>query len=215
MITAVPAIGCMPLLRHQHPNKTGECIDGANYWANKYNQGLQSMLQSLKSNLNDFHYSYFDTYNYLLSIIQNPSTHGMYTLFLVKLFAYVILLVRFVYSVWFKDYCTEMEFIKYTLFGSSCDLPCFYAKKKIVRWWNFWVLMAGFKEVKAACCGLGRLNAELPCTPISIYCSERSDYIFWDRYHPTEMAASVLANAVFSGSQEYVNPVNLNQLVSM
>ncbi|XP_031114635.1 GDSL esterase/lipase At5g55050 [Ipomoea triloba] len=148
VIPAVPAIGCMPLLRHQHPNKTGECLDGANYWANKYNQGLQSMLQSLKSSLNDFNYSYFDTYNYLLTIIQNPSTYG-------------------------------------------------------------------FKEVKAACCGLGRLNAEIPCTPISIYCSNRSDYIFWDRYHPTEAAASVLASAVFSGSKQYANPVNLNQLISL
>ncbi|KAM7252532.1 hypothetical protein ACFE04_024415 [Oxalis oulophora] len=55
----------------------------------------------------------------------------------------------------------------------------------------------GFREVKEACCGLGNLNAEIHCIPISNYCSNRSDYLFWDKYHPTEKACKYLARAFF------------------
>ncbi|XP_078448205.1 GDSL esterase/lipase At5g55050-like [Wolffia australiana] len=34
----------------------------------------------------------------------------------------------------------------------------------------------GFKEVIAACCGSGKLNAESDCTPNSTYCSNRNEY---------------------------------------
>lgn len=72
----------------------------------------------------------------------------------------------------------------------------------------------GFKEVKAACCGLGNLNADFPCLPISTYCSNRKDHVFWDLYHPTEAAASIVVQNIFNGTQEYTFPVNLRQLVA-
>ncbi|XP_042485218.1 GDSL esterase/lipase At5g55050 [Macadamia integrifolia] len=73
----------------------------------------------------------------------------------------------------------------------------------------------GFKEVKAACCGLGELNAKVPCLPVASYCSNRGDHIFWDLYHPTEAAYRIFVDNVFDGSQPYVYPINGRQLAIM
>uniref|UniRef100_A0ACD5YAZ7 Uncharacterized protein n=1 Tax=Avena sativa TaxID=4498 RepID=A0ACD5YAZ7_AVESA len=70
----------------------------------------------------------------------------------------------------------------------------------------------GFAEAKAACCGLGDLNAKIACTPVSHYCSNRSDHVFWDFYHPTEATAQKLANIAFDGSAPFVFPINIGQL---
>lgn len=141
----IGAVGCCPSQRDK--NKTEACNEEANFWASKYNQGLQSVLQEYKTELKDFQYTYFDTYNVLLSLIQQPATYG-------------------------------------------------------------------FKEVKAACCGLGNLKAKVACIPISSYCPNRSDHVFWDLYHPTEAAARIIVETAFNGPRQYAFPVNLRQLAS-
>lgn len=72
----------------------------------------------------------------------------------------------------------------------------------------------GFTEVKAACCGLGQLRAKVPCIPISSYCPNRNDHLFWDLYHPGQKAAGLFVDMIFDGSK-YVTPINLNQLVAV
>ncbi|XVE50680.1 hypothetical protein DITRI_Ditri01bG0182700 [Diplodiscus trichospermus] len=72
----------------------------------------------------------------------------------------------------------------------------------------------GFKEIKAACCGLGELRTEIPCVPISEYCSNRKDHVFWDLYHPTEATARIVVDTLFDGSSKYSFPINVRQLVS-
>lgn len=72
----------------------------------------------------------------------------------------------------------------------------------------------GFTEVKAACCGLGQLKAKVPCIPISTYCPNRNDHLFWDLYHPTQKAAGLFVDMIIDGSK-YVTPMNVNQLVAM
>ncbi|KAJ4981063.1 hypothetical protein NE237_031900 [Protea cynaroides] len=71
----------------------------------------------------------------------------------------------------------------------------------------------GFTEAKAACCGFGNLQG--PCLPISIYCSNRSDHVFWDLYHPTEAAYRIIVDNVFDGSQPYAYPINVKQLAAI
>ncbi|KAK9151712.1 hypothetical protein Syun_010021 [Stephania yunnanensis] len=73
----------------------------------------------------------------------------------------------------------------------------------------------GFVEVASACCGLGKNNAEIPCIPISQYCPNRRDHVFWDLYHPTEAAYSIFADIIFDGPKQFVFPVNVKQLVTM
>ncbi|XP_051230646.1 GDSL esterase/lipase At5g55050-like [Lolium perenne] len=70
----------------------------------------------------------------------------------------------------------------------------------------------GFAEAKAACCGLGDMHAKIACTPLSAYCANRSDHVFWDFYHPTEATAQKLTDTAFDGSAPFIFPVNIRQL---
>ncbi|KAF3453442.1 hypothetical protein FNV43_RR03882 [Rhamnella rubrinervis] len=74
---------------------------------------------------------------------------------------------------------------------------------------------SGFAEVKATCCGLGNLNADSFCLPISHYCSNRRDHIFWDKFHPTEAASSILVDKIFDGTVQYSFPINVKQLIAL
>ncbi|KAI3694016.1 hypothetical protein L1987_76974 [Smallanthus sonchifolius] len=67
-------------------------------------------------------------------------------------------------------------------------------------------------EIKEACCGLGNL---IPCTPVSTYCSNRRDHLFWDHYHITEFVSSLFVNFLYDGAQRFTFPVNVEQLVKL
>ncbi|KAL3733472.1 hypothetical protein ACJRO7_022921 [Eucalyptus globulus] len=73
----------------------------------------------------------------------------------------------------------------------------------------------GFTEVKAACCGLGDLRAQIPCLPISQLCSNRRDHVFWDLVHPTEATDRMLIDIVFRGSPQYTYPMGVQQLAAV
>jgi phospholipase/lecithinase/hemolysin len=53
--------------------------------------------------------------------------------------------------------------------------------------------MHGFNNSRAPCCTLGRIRPTLTCTPISTLCRDRSKYVFWDEYHPTDRANELIA----------------------
>ncbi|KAF8009143.1 hypothetical protein BT93_J0204 [Corymbia citriodora subsp. variegata] len=72
----------------------------------------------------------------------------------------------------------------------------------------------GFTEVKAACCGLGNLRAVVPCLPISEYCPNRRDHLFWDSVHPTEATHRIFIDKAFNGSQ-YTYPMGVHQLAAV
>ncbi|KAG9143185.1 hypothetical protein Leryth_010127 [Lithospermum erythrorhizon] len=71
----------------------------------------------------------------------------------------------------------------------------------------------GFTAPEEACCGLGKLRAEFACLPISHYCANRNEHIFWDLYHPTEATDRILVDFIYNG-QEFVTPINLQQLIN-
>ncbi|GFP79117.1 GDSL esterase/lipase at5g55050 [Phtheirospermum japonicum] len=146
IVIGIAPIGCIPLLRSH--NTSNECNNEVNYWSNKYNYELTQMLGVLQSELNEFHYSYYDAYGVLLDFIQRPASYG-------------------------------------------------------------------FNETISACCGLGRLRAKLPCTPLSLICPNRRANLFWDAFHPTEAAARMLIDMLFSGSGNRVFPMTMTQLISM
>ncbi|KAL2496320.1 GDSL esterase/lipase [Forsythia ovata] len=146
LIVGTSPIGCAPKQRFK--SATNECNEEINSLSKNYNQGLQSMLQELKSELKDMHYSYLNTYSIFTEFVNHPTTYG-------------------------------------------------------------------FNETKAACCGLGKLRAKVPCTPVSEYCSNRSSHIFWDIYHPTQTTARTFIDILFSSSQGYVTPITIQQLIAI
>ncbi|KAM3255014.1 hypothetical protein ACQJBY_048431 [Aegilops geniculata] len=71
----------------------------------------------------------------------------------------------------------------------------------------------GYSVVDAACCGLGgEKNAMFSCTPASSLCNNRTNHVFWDFVHPTEITAQKLTAVAFHGSAPFVTPRNVGQL---
>ncbi|XP_020597190.1 GDSL esterase/lipase At1g74460-like, partial [Phalaenopsis equestris] len=56
----------------------------------------------------------------------------------------------------------------------------------------------GFTNSNEPCCRVAKIRPTLTCTPLSSLCKDRSKYVFWDEYHPTDKANELIANAVAS-----------------
>nr|DAD34888.1 TPA_asm: hypothetical protein HUJ06_005528 [Nelumbo nucifera] len=54
----------------------------------------------------------------------------------------------------------------------------------------------GFENSDSPCCSFGRIRPALTCVPASRLCKDRSKYVFWDEYHPTDKANEIIANEI-------------------
>ncbi|KAF2318026.1 hypothetical protein GH714_041353 [Hevea brasiliensis] len=52
----------------------------------------------------------------------------------------------------------------------------------------------GFNNSDSPCCSFGRIRPALTCVPASTLCKDRSKYVFWDEYHPSDSANELIAN---------------------
>ncbi|XP_047155212.1 GDSL esterase/lipase EXL1-like [Vigna umbellata] len=56
----------------------------------------------------------------------------------------------------------------------------------------------GFEVADKGCCGTGDLEVGVLCNPLTLgTCSNRSNYIFWDSFHPTERAYNIISSEAF------------------
>ncbi|KAI3440600.1 Lipase_GDSL domain-containing protein [Psidium guajava] len=51
----------------------------------------------------------------------------------------------------------------------------------------------GFNNSDSPCCSFGSIRPALTCIPASTLCQDRSKYVFWDEYHPTDTANQIIA----------------------
>ncbi|KAL3616982.1 hypothetical protein CASFOL_039376 [Castilleja foliolosa] len=54
----------------------------------------------------------------------------------------------------------------------------------------------GLKVINASCCPVQRTTGL--CVPNEVPCSNRSDYLFWDNFHPTEISYRALASRSYT-----------------
>ncbi|TVU43329.1 hypothetical protein EJB05_09789, partial [Eragrostis curvula] len=73
---------------------------------------------------------------------------------------------------------------------------------------------SGYTDIAGACCGGGRLNAETDCVPNATLCANHDQLVFWDRYHPSQQAAFLTAQAFYNGPAQYTTPINFMQLTA-
>lgn len=85
-----------------------------------------------------------------------------------------------------------------------------------INWtWDFgtWI---GFDDASEPCCGgyfppfVCFLGPETNAT--SVLCNDRSKYVFWDAYHPTEAANVIIAKELLDGDETKSFPINIRQL---
>ncbi|KAK9084368.1 hypothetical protein Scep_030839 [Stephania cephalantha] len=74
----------------------------------------------------------------------------------------------------------------------------------------------GFENPTSACCRVaGRFGGLIPCAPPSKVCPDRSKYVFWDPYHPSEASNMIIAKRLTDGDSRYVYPINVRKLVQL
>ncbi|XP_020583966.1 GDSL esterase/lipase At5g08460-like [Phalaenopsis equestris] len=71
----------------------------------------------------------------------------------------------------------------------------------------------GFKYQKTACCGGGRWNGQIICLSVMSPCQNRSEYVFWDPYHPTDAFNAIASREAYQGNLQDSFPRNVKQLV--
>jgi phospholipase/lecithinase/hemolysin len=72
---------------------------------------------------------------------------------------------------------------------------------------------AGFKHPLTACCGGGRSKGQIICLPVlPLECQNRSEFIFWDPYHPTDHFNSIASQVAYNGTLQATFPMNAMQL---
>lgn len=64
----------------------------------------------------------------------------------------------------------------------------------------------GFDNADSPCCSFGRIRPALTCIPASSLCKDRSKYLFWDEYHPSDRANELIADELIR--KLGFNPVN-------
>ncbi|GMH21416.1 hypothetical protein Nepgr_023258 [Nepenthes gracilis] len=52
----------------------------------------------------------------------------------------------------------------------------------------------GFSNIDSPCCSFGQIRPALTCIPSSTLCKDRSKYLFWDEYHPSDSANQIIAS---------------------
>ncbi|KAJ8442181.1 hypothetical protein Cgig2_005121 [Carnegiea gigantea] len=68
----------------------------------------------------------------------------------------------------------------------------------------------GLRVRTIPCCGAG------VCLPLTIPCSNRGEFAYWDLFHPTEAANRVLADRAFSAKQETdAYPMDISHLAQL
>ncbi|XVE65503.1 hypothetical protein DITRI_Ditri08aG0005000 [Diplodiscus trichospermus] len=74
----------------------------------------------------------------------------------------------------------------------------------------------GFDSGSFACCYIaGRYGGLIPCGPSSKVCPDRSKYVFWDPYHPSDAANVIIAKRLLEGDSNDIWPMNIRQLANV
>ncbi|CAJ1897997.1 unnamed protein product [Sphenostylis stenocarpa] len=71
----------------------------------------------------------------------------------------------------------------------------------------------GFVTSKIACCGQGPYNGLGLYNLFSNLCQNRDAYAFWDAFHPTQRALEFIVDAIFKGTSDLMNPMNLSTIM--
>ncbi|CAK9145664.1 unnamed protein product [Ilex paraguariensis] len=75
-------------------------------------------------------------------------------------------------------------------------------------------LSYGFQNTDSSCCYLtGHHGGIVPCGPPSKVCPDRSKYVFWDPYHPTDAANAIIAKRLVDGDSNDISPMNIRLLL--
>ncbi|XP_014522461.1 GDSL esterase/lipase At5g22810-like [Vigna radiata var. radiata] len=72
----------------------------------------------------------------------------------------------------------------------------------------------GFSEARKGCCGTGLIETSILCNRYSTgTCTNASEYVFWDSFHPSEAANKVLADSLVAAGISLISNQTLHNIV--
>lgn len=75
--------------------------------------------------------------------------------------------------------------------------------------------VSGFNVTSSACCGFGRYKGGITCLSPEMACSNASNYLWWDQFHPTDAVNAILADNIWSGlNTNMCSPVDLQDMLT-
>ncbi|CAM8885796.1 unnamed protein product [Rhodiola kirilowii] len=120
---------------------------------------------------------------------------------------------------------TDAKFIYIDAYGIFNDLltkPASYGTdpnsllQEIERLLYMFRSCNGLKVTNAGCCGVGRNTGQITCLPLQTPCSNRKEYLFWDAFHPTEAANTVVARRSYTAqSSSDAYPFDISRLAQL
>jgi len=78
-----------------------------------------------------------------------------------------------------------------------------------------WALVqfSGFRVINAPCCRVGGNNGQITCVPQQLPCSNRNEVLFWDAYHLSEAANTIIGRRAYNApSIADAYPIDINSL---
>lgn len=167
MVFGLGPMGCIPLQRVL--SSSGDCQDRANKLAVSFNRAVTKMLNKLSGKLPNASFKFGDAYDVVSDVISNPYKYGQSgTQMLTHSLSMVLQ---------FHHQPSDKDAVKHYIYKSD----------KLLHWF------AGFNNSDSPCCSLGNIRPALTCIPASTLCKDRSKYVFWDEYHPTDKANQIIA----------------------
>ncbi|KAK1368854.1 GDSL-lipase 1 [Heracleum sosnowskyi] len=74
----------------------------------------------------------------------------------------------------------------------------------------------GFKNTNSGCCGVGKYHGQITCLPGLTTCRNRTEYLFWDAYHPTEATNKIVSRrAYIKESPTDAYPYDIHTLLTL
>ncbi|KAK3013963.1 hypothetical protein RJ639_008509 [Escallonia herrerae] len=184
LLAGVGPLGCIPnqLATGQAP--PGRCVDRVNQMLGRFNEGLKSLVNMLNDGSHPgAMFVYGNTYGIFGDILNNAARYGETILFNVHFLIDSAIYVS----------------------GTPCGF-------NVTQLWSCLVWYAGFSTVDRGCCGIGRNQGQITCLPYATPCINRSQYVFWDAFHPTQAANAILAQRAYMGPTSDCHPMNVQQL---
>lgn len=76
---------------------------------------------------------------------------------------------------------------------------------RVAIWTTISCVCVGFKVSTKGCCGTGTIEVTLLCnSKTATVCSDVTDYVFWDSYHPTEKAYKIIVGSIFDNYIQFL-----------
>lgn len=221
IVVNVGPIGCIPYERDTNRAAGDCCFDPPNEMAQLFNARLRDLVSELSSTLQGSKLVYADIYRIVDDIIENYASYGEIRFYNSRVFSFHFpgkTCLQGSIGMKIENTFYRLTFPSRNRTGKSCcarqaALYTIEEKKPISQFWKLSYARAGFENADSSCCYIaGNYGGLLPCGPPSNVCSDRSKYIFWDPYHPSDAANIIIAKRLMDGGLEDIHPMNIRQL---